>query len=914
MFCSNCGVQIDDNSKFCFNCGVKIKNFIDVQATESCIGKEQNCNSQENLTGFPLLGSEVMIKKGLIRYLDLKDKGYKKADEIYAVAKKRYETKVKKIKNVTLDTMSELLNKIGHDACKSMKEFCTVYMDDLKIYDYSISDFFQKVPNHGSCLSYVSSVREDLRRQEQALSEKAADKMVDRRLHKESRGRFVGGGFGVGGAVKGAFQAGILNLITGTAYTLVNAAANTVTLAGTAMKMAKITEDLDPDEFFSCLREDLNNTVDSSLDELKDYLSEDDLCNISEENIKSSDSILENIRDGRIPVNMEKEYIIKGLTLNPLDEGYYIILLLRHQKENVSVMNMIKTLHIHMEDLLSEYLLHYEEIDQSERFDYKVDKKKITVDDAIEYRDKINSNIQKVYNLIDNKLRIKRKDIPEGFVDQFVVDWVVGEPDERLLTIELASFSEDFVVEFGPMSVKADSIDEEIEYLIAREEFEKKINNDATKFLYDISQPELYPFNDDTGYDGYEKYLKDFVEKLENLVTQMDEIDSKHLFAGILIDGLSSLLKESKKKIEQLPAAKLEFEEAKKKREKIYEYRLNTFKKYFNTHEEYGSSYHDVFSRDISEQLKSKLSTKFSFKHSERFLFVYAYEDDLNHGELLTGMVITDQRLFIWGIRGEEIWELEDVKKIDDFVFDTNTINMHVKGFDDEENKEEHKDVLAALNPIKNRDEFLYKLNLYLREINTNCYTKKNDFQNRSEALKWVMDNECASHFRHGVAGHPFVDLKTFNKYEIAKENIYIPLTSKILLLYDTSFWGNWKQGIVFCDDAIYQSVDSKKDKRIEWTTFATGIIRKTKSGAGVYIGDMLILGDSDDCPSMMRLLNGWRDVVLTYYDLFEHNELQIRHESIVSDSMYCVHCGRQIKRTAKFCNYCGNRITTNDK
>lgn len=75
------------------------------------------------------------------------------------------------------------------------------------------------------------------------------------------------------------------------------------------------------------------------------------------------------------------------------------------------------------------------------------------LDDAIEYRDKINSNIQKVYNLIDNKLRIKRKDIPEGFVDQFVVDWVVGEPDERLLTIELASFSEDFVVEFGPMSV-----------------------------------------------------------------------------------------------------------------------------------------------------------------------------------------------------------------------------------------------------------------------------------------------------------------------------------------------------------------------------------------------------------------------------------------------------------------------------
>lgn len=50
-----------------------------------------------------------------------------------------------------------------------------------------------------------------------------------RRQRKENRGRFVGGGFGIDGALKGMIQAGALNAITGAAHSVFNAIGNWAT-------------------------------------------------------------------------------------------------------------------------------------------------------------------------------------------------------------------------------------------------------------------------------------------------------------------------------------------------------------------------------------------------------------------------------------------------------------------------------------------------------------------------------------------------------------------------------------------------------------------------------------------------------------------------------------------------------------
>jgi hypothetical protein len=57
-----------------------------------------------------------------------------------------------------------------------------------------------------------------------------------RTQRRESRGRWVGGGFGIGGAVKGAMQAGAMNLATGAVHGTFNLIGKGLTAAGNAIE------------------------------------------------------------------------------------------------------------------------------------------------------------------------------------------------------------------------------------------------------------------------------------------------------------------------------------------------------------------------------------------------------------------------------------------------------------------------------------------------------------------------------------------------------------------------------------------------------------------------------------------------------------------------------------------------------
>ena len=64
-----------------------------------------------------------------------------------------------------------------------------------------------------------------------------------REARKESRGRVVGGGFGVGGAIKGSLQAGAMNLATGAAYGLLNYFENKATEKRVRQEKQALSED-----------------------------------------------------------------------------------------------------------------------------------------------------------------------------------------------------------------------------------------------------------------------------------------------------------------------------------------------------------------------------------------------------------------------------------------------------------------------------------------------------------------------------------------------------------------------------------------------------------------------------------------------------------------------------------------------
>lgn len=72
---------------------------------------------------------------------------------------------------------------------------------------------------------------------------KAQSERDYRKMRKENRDRFVGGGYGIDGAIYGAIDAGILNLTTGAAHSIFNAAGNLMTSMQESSDKSKLYED-----------------------------------------------------------------------------------------------------------------------------------------------------------------------------------------------------------------------------------------------------------------------------------------------------------------------------------------------------------------------------------------------------------------------------------------------------------------------------------------------------------------------------------------------------------------------------------------------------------------------------------------------------------------------------------------------
>lgn len=95
--------------------------------------------------------------------------------------------------------------------------------------------------------NYVSIKIEELSTAQEVFSK--IDQGVDveaeyRRLRKASRGRWQGGGFGVGGAIKGAAQAGMMNMGTGAIHSVVNGLGNIKSEIKASRKKSKIVRSI----------------------------------------------------------------------------------------------------------------------------------------------------------------------------------------------------------------------------------------------------------------------------------------------------------------------------------------------------------------------------------------------------------------------------------------------------------------------------------------------------------------------------------------------------------------------------------------------------------------------------------------------------------------------------------------------
>ena len=211
MFCSNCGKRIVDDSKFCMYCGSRI-TYLDAMPTElSSISTEKACNFSNNsepekeYVFFPIHGTTLKFDASINEFTLLRKNFLTAFFEQDSVVQQRFSKQ--RINN--LDDYLDIFSEYGTQMLDWLYDRSIDLLLSKGIYNITKNHIIEQyVPNNSTFMREYESFEEkyiSVIASEQELAEY-------RRIKKASRGKWVGGGFGIKGAVKGAVTAGALNL------------------------------------------------------------------------------------------------------------------------------------------------------------------------------------------------------------------------------------------------------------------------------------------------------------------------------------------------------------------------------------------------------------------------------------------------------------------------------------------------------------------------------------------------------------------------------------------------------------------------------------------------------------------------------------------------------------------------------
>ena len=166
---------------------------------------------------YTLLGQTVELSEPAERFFDMQSDAWHAANQASTDFKKWY-LEQGNILSVLKGYEKEAMSLVVHYANEPLFAQITT----LEIYDISKSAYDE----HCLDLSESDDAHSKIICQYNAIIEKQEAEEEYRAERKASRGRVSGGGFGVGGALKGMATAGAMNAISGAGHSIVNAIGN----------------------------------------------------------------------------------------------------------------------------------------------------------------------------------------------------------------------------------------------------------------------------------------------------------------------------------------------------------------------------------------------------------------------------------------------------------------------------------------------------------------------------------------------------------------------------------------------------------------------------------------------------------------------------------------------------------------
>ena len=271
---------------------------------------------------FQLGDEQLIISDALAEYNQLRQEFMPMADEAEKIFKEIYQEE-----NEDFESLLENFPEQVVEALNPVIDACITKMIDNGIYDVSREIFVEQY-----CVNYISIIE----RFEQYLSKyneingnmEAAREY--REYRKATRGMFIGGGFGVKGAIKGAMTAGALNMATGLAHSLANGIGNMWDRAVVKHTMEAIFNDpLTLCDLANSVWESAFNMHYAYLDVIEERKGTK-VARFSMDNIPKSNAIYQNISRLDLPFEKAQKPLCEMFSLQPYEYEYYQYTIMRY--------------------------------------------------------------------------------------------------------------------------------------------------------------------------------------------------------------------------------------------------------------------------------------------------------------------------------------------------------------------------------------------------------------------------------------------------------------------------------------------------------------------------------------------------------------------------------------------------------
>lgn len=342
-----------------------------------------------------LMGTTICLPDEIILYAKLKHQYACLAQELSCEFKKNYE---QNITNISL--LEKNLEKIANSLFYKAIDYALKDLTTYGIYHINHESYSREVYEMGLMDTWNDMLSQIYKTLEEISNTKNSE-MEYRRLRKESRDRFSGGGFGISGAIEGMATAGALNMASGLAHT----AFNTVGNIGTEISASKQKNDLYKsiskvaDHYFYI-------TISNFYFATAIILAEEDVIRIripSDTDVNRQRGILENIFSKKISKEKAEELLVDCILLDPTNEKIYEYLITQYGDKDNSIEKFASVFYINLKN--KKLSLFVDDLRQKRDkliVDYsrKLDKVKLE-ENLIDIRNELNRN-KKKYGINEN--------------------------------------------------------------------------------------------------------------------------------------------------------------------------------------------------------------------------------------------------------------------------------------------------------------------------------------------------------------------------------------------------------------------------------------------------------------------------------------------------------------------------------